>query len=167
MLLIGDLTEITCISNVFVLYLFQLSEQFGELPQRSDSVTLPRRSSTVKAKTSGVGGKRKRSSVDTPSNVPGPSTVDQSSFDEMADRLDKRIDELLHGSDVQSQQKLAFNHFIGTCLPSICDEIWPQYYGNVAEYTAKCVQLSREIAARKAQATSTTDHQHQKPSPGQ
>ncbi len=100
------------------------------------------------------------------SNVPGPSTVDQDSFDEMADRLDKRIDEMLHGTDVQSEQRLCFNHFIGTCLPSICDEIWPTYYGNVAEYTAKCVQLSREIAARKAQATSTQAHQPQMPLPG-
>ncbi len=144
-----------------------MSEQFGALPERSETVSLPRRSGTVKAKTSGVGGKRKRSSVNTSSNVPGPSTVDQSSFEEMADRLDKRIDEMLHGTDVQSQQRLSFNHFIGTCLPSICDEIWPQYYGNVAEYTAKCVQLSREIAARKAQATSTPDHQPHMPSAGQ
>ncbi len=152
-------------SNFVWFSLLQLSEQFGDLPQRVDSVRLPRRSTTVKAKTSGVGGKRKRSSVDTSSKDPGQSTVDQSSFDEMADRLDKRIDELLHGSDVQSQQRLAFNHFIGTCLPSICDEIWPTYYGNVAEYTAKCVQLSRVFAARKAQTTSTKDHQPQMPSP--
>ncbi len=129
-------------------------------------MTLPRRSTTVRPKTSGVGAKRKRKSVDTSSNVPGPSTADQSSFEDLTDRLDKRIDELLHGTDVQSQQKLAFNHFIGTCLPDICDEVWPTYYGNVAEYTAKCVQLSREIAARKAQASLAQEHQPQMASHG-
>ncbi len=154
-------------SSMFCLYiLLQLAEQFGPLPQRGSNLTVPRRSSSVRAKTSGVGAKRKRKSVDTSSNVPGPSTVEQSSFEEMADRLDKRIDELLHGTDVQSQQRLAFNHFIGTCLPSICDEVWPTYYGNVAEYTAKCVQLSREIAAHKAQATLAQENQPQMPSHG-
>ncbi len=83
------------------------------------------------------------------------------SLREMQDRLDEMIEGTLKASGPGSQKRLAFNHFIGKCLPSISDETLDDFIGHVTSYTHQCMELSSNSASHQAQKTPNLLHDQQ------
>ncbi len=97
-------------------------------------------------------------------NVPGPSTQGTCSHHDCGDALLRKVEDLISGGKSQdTQQKEAFIAFLKTSLPTIDESIFAEYYGNVAQYTRRMADLSREIAKDRALANQAAQQQQQGP----
>ncbi len=97
-------------------------------------------------------------------NVPGPSTQGTCSHDACGDALLRKVEDLISGGKSQdTQQKEAFIAFLKSTLPTIDESIFAEYYGNVAQYTRRMAELSREIAKDRALANQAAQQQQQVP----
>ena len=97
-------------------------------------------------------------------NLPGPSSQGTCSHHECGGDLLRKIEDLISaGKSQDSQQKEAFISFLKSSLPTIDESIFAEYYGNVAQYTRRMAELSREIVKERALANQAAQQQQQGP----
>ena len=62
-----------------------------------------------------------------------------------------KVEELIRVQTQESRQKAAFIHFLHEVLPSIDDDLFPEYFDHVVRYTQKFVDESKRCARQRAQ----------------
>ncbi len=97
-------------------------------------------------------------------NLSGPSAQGTCSHHDCGDALLRKVEDLISGGKSQdTQQKEAFIAFLKSSLPTIDESIFAEYYGNVAQYTRRMAELSREIVKERARASQAPQQQQQGP----
>ena len=96
--------------------------------------------------------------------LPGPSAQGSCSHQDCGGALLRKVEELISGGKSQdSQQKESFISFLKATLPSIDESIFPEYYGNVSQYTRRFAEISREMALERARANQAAQQPNQGP----